>query len=975
MDSKLCPHCHTPNRAEGRFCISCGRPLADDQTVVMSASCPQCQTPVRPGARFCPACGGALKSPTEAAVQASAAELPTLVVRWPGGRSEKHSLSKQIFYVGRVPGNDIVLDFPTVSARHLKLDVTTSDILVTDLNSTNGTQLNGQLIPANIPQRWQLGDVIRVGDLRGNSLSMVLEGAAGEYAQTRPLGMHELAQFPQVLIGRDPSSQIHLDHPTVSRRHAEIVRRNGGFAIRDLGSANGTFVNGQRVTDWVTLGVGNVIQIGPFKLVYDVRLQGLTMLMSRGHRMDALDLGVQVANGRMILSDISLSVQAGEFAALVGGSGAGKSTLMKAMNGYNPATHGEMLIDGQDLYSNLDAYRMLMGYVPQDDIIHRELPVRLALWYAAKLRLPDASAGEIEERIQDVLRTVEMTAHAEKPVRVLSGGQRKRVSIAVELLAQPDILFLDEPTSGLDPGLEKKMMYDLNILADQGRTVVLVTHATANIEQCDHVAFLAQGRLAYYGPPAEAISFFDAYDFADIYVKLSEEVDPAEGKPAPPELQSHYRAIQSRSSSFDVQQGGNGKAPAMSAGLLWAEHYRQSSLYQKYVAARQPHGVSPVQPSGQRAYGMGVEPKKGLLPTLLAGVQRIAGRKPPKRTLEPGGRAVPHRDSYAPLPGERPKRARDSALRQVGILARRQFDLIRHDLRTLFILLIMMPVIALLFVMVSGKEDLTGRQLTMAEIQAELKAELAGAGVGEKEDYMPEPTARQLITMLGLAITQAGTFGAAYEIVKERAIFKRERAINLRVGAYVLAKVFILSCFAVIQVTSVLLILAIKVDLGFEPVFDFLPFGGLELFVTLLFAVLASIMLGLFVSAIVPTADVVLYVILIQLFVQIILSGTLFPLPDNPASKLVISHWTMNAMGSTIDIPALNDKSQVCQVVPQMGAGTEITCASAARDREDLGLDYEHSEEHLLTTWGALLAQTVVWGVATMLVQARKKTE
>lgn len=979
MSSKPCPHCQTPNRPSARFCANCGQSLAADQTVAPSANCPHCQAPVPQKAPLCPICGYPLQGRPAVTGKMELAGLPTLVVRWPGGQTEKHELSPEAIYIGRVPGNDIVLSFPTVSARHLRLDVTPGEILVTDLNSTNGTQLNGQQIPPSVPQPWQLGDVIRVGDLRGNSVSMILEGSAGERWQTRPLGMHELAHLSQALIGRDPSSQFHLNHPTVSWRHAEIVRHSGGFAIRDLDSSNGTFVNGQRVTEQVTLDFGDAIQIGPFKLVYDGQVQGLTTLMSRGHRLDAIELGMQVAEGRMILEEISLSVQMGEFAALVGGSGAGKSTLLKAMNGYNPATHGKMLIDGQDLYSNLDAYRMLMGYVPQDDIIHRELPVRLALWYAAKLRLPDASEGEIERRIQDVLAVVEMTEHVDKPVRVLSGGQRKRVSIAVELLAQPDLLFLDEPTSGLDPGLEKKMMYDLNRLADQGRTVVLVTHATANIEQCDHVAFLVQGHLAYYGPPDEAISFFQAQDFADIYLKLSQEVNPAEEKPPPPELQPYYEAVRARLSSLEGRQKGNGQTFHMPAGLLWAEHYRQSPFYQEYVASRQPHvtpadRTSRVVPSRQleRAPGSALRQVVSLVRCpfdLIQGTrlyQKYVARRQP--SIAPAGSVLPGAS------GKQPKRARDSTLRQIGILARRQFDLIRHDVRTLFILLLMMPVIALLFMMVSDKEDLTGKQLTPAQIEAELEAELEGAKMGEKVDYMPEPTATQLITMLGLAITQAGTFGAAYEIVKERAIFKRERAINLRVAAYILAKVLVLSSFAVIQVASVLLVLGLKVDLGFDPAFDIFPIGALELFVTLLFAVLASIMLGLFISAVVPSADVVLYVILIQLFVQIILSGTLFPLPDNPASKLVISQWTMNAIGSTVDLQKLNEESLVCQVVPVAGA-EKVICESAARDAEDLGLDYEHSTEHVLSCWGALLAQAIVWGGATTLVQARKKTE
>jgi len=929
MNGNLCPHCHTPNRPGSRFCIKCGKLLTVSQAAGASALCPRCRVPVRQGARFCPACGYPLSGPPAAAAGSSVG--PTLVVRWPGGQTEEHALAKQVVYVGRATSNDIVLNFPTVSAQHLRLDVAASGIRIMDLGSTNGTQLNGRRISPNVLQSWRPGDVIRVGDLRGNSVSMTLKGRAGDSLRTRALGMQDLAQLARVIVGRDPSSELHLDHPIVSWRHAELVRQNGGFVIRDLGSSNGTFVNGQRVTGWVTLGIGDVIQIGPFKLVYDGQAQGLAKSVSRGHRLDAIKLGMQVSGGRMILTDISLSVQAGEFVALVGGSGAGKSTLMKAMNGYNPATHGQMLIDGENLYPNLDAYRTLMGYVPQDDIIHKELPVRLALWYAAKLRLPDANAGEIEGRIQDVLRMVEMTEHADKPVRVLSGGQRKRVSIAVELLAQPDLLFLDEPTSGLDPGLEKKMMYDMNLLADQGRTVVLVTHATANIEQCNHVAFLVQGSLAYYGPPRDAISFFQARDFADIYLKLSEEVNPAEGKLAPPELQPYYQAVQARLSSSPDRQRGNGGVSRMPAGLLWAEHYRHSALHQKYVASRLPHVAQARQPSQN-------------------------------------------------VPGRRPKPARDSVLRQIWILARRQFDLIRHDIRTLFILLLMMPVIGLLFMMVSAKEDLTGKQLTPAQIEAELKAELADAEVGETASYMPEPDASTLITMLCLAMTQAGTFGAAYEIVKEGAIFKRERAINLRVGAYVLSKVIVLGCFAVVQVASVLLILSLKVDLDIDPILDFFPIGALELFVTLVFAVLASIMLGLFVSAIVPTPDVVLYVILVQLFVQIILSGTMFPLPNNPASKMVVSYWTMDAVGSTVDVQELNEESTRCIVVEKPlldGSGTEldIHCESAARDKEDLGLDYEHSSDHLLLDWGALLAQTVVWGGLTMWVQARKKTE
>lgn len=536
MSANLCRNCGAGNTGRARFCASCGKRLMAAQPPSTPANCPQCQVPLRPYASFCPTCGFNMANPPPGTGKvdpktqyiADPSGAPVLVVRWPGGNQQRHTLSGQRIIVGRLPVSDVQINSPMVSNRHFQLDIHTSGMTITDLNSTNGTQVNGHRIPPNVPHPLKSGDVVRVvGDLTGNSVSMIIETGTGESLRTLALGKLDMSKQTSMVIGRNPSCYLPLNHPTVSQRHAMIFKQNGGLAIRDLSSTNGTFVNGTRIKQ-VPLSSGDVVQIGPFKLVYDAQNQNLAQSMRLGHRLDAIQLGREVSGGKMILDKISLSIQSSQFVALVGGSGAGKSTLLKALNGYDQANHGHMLLDGEPLYPNLDMYRTQMGYVPQDDIIHRELPVKLALWYAAKLRLPDATPAEIEERIQEALKSVDMVEHASKRVNVLSGGQRKRVSIAVEMLARPTLFFLDEPTSGLDPGLEKKMMYDMNHLADEGRTVVMVTHATANIEQCDYVAFLSDGRLAYYGPPKDALTFYNVTDFADIYLQLSQEIDRRE---------------------------------------------------------------------------------------------------------------------------------------------------------------------------------------------------------------------------------------------------------------------------------------------------------------------------------------------------------------------------------------------------------------------------------------------------------------
>ncbi len=242
-------------------------------------------------------------------------------------------------------------------------------------------------------------------------------------------------------------------------------------------------------------------------------------------RLDLSNLSkdVDTKNGkRRILDNINLSILPREFIALVGGSGAGKSSLFDVLIG-SQRGEGQVQLNGHDFYKNYKNLRSQLGYVPQADILHPSLTVEKALEFAASLRLPaNLTPGERLSCIDAVLNTVSMNTDAVRKTRItdLSAGERKHVSIAVELLADPKLIYLDEATSGLDPGLEKKMMHTLRRVADEGRTVVLATQATDNIVQADHVAFLSEGKLVYFGPSEETLDFFEVEDFADIYQRI-----------------------------------------------------------------------------------------------------------------------------------------------------------------------------------------------------------------------------------------------------------------------------------------------------------------------------------------------------------------------------------------------------------------------------------------------------------------------
>jgi len=333
------------------------------------------------------------------------------------------------------------------------------------------------------------------------------------------------AERDEITIGRLPENDVVIKDPQVAGVHARMRNVEGRWVIYDENTDTGTYVNHQRIKV-AELKDGDEILIGTNKVFLDgFNVRGFSGRGGVG--IDAVNLTKTVKGGRRILNQVSLSIYPGEFVAVVGGSGAGKTSLLHALNGFSPATSGSVLYNGVNIYENPLLFRSVLGYVPQDDIVHGELTVERTLYYAAKLRLPrDTTSQEISERIDGVLAATGLSDRRQVEVRRLSGGQRKRVSVALELLARPRAIYLDEPTSGLDPALEGRFMALFRQLAEDGTTVLMSTHVTQSLRMCDKIVWMAPGGyLVFYGSPAEALRHFRVQNFGDIYALLETPED------------------------------------------------------------------------------------------------------------------------------------------------------------------------------------------------------------------------------------------------------------------------------------------------------------------------------------------------------------------------------------------------------------------------------------------------------------------
>lgn len=334
-----------------------------------------------------------------------------------------------------------------------------------------------------------------------------------------------------IKIGRSSDNDIVIPDVLASRHHATLIQGPSGTEIRDNRSINGTFVNGSRV-DSAFLSEGDTVTIGNVDLLFRdgtlVRRTETAAATATGG-LDVHGVTWTIENNKTLLDNISMSARPGTLTAVIGPSGAGKSTFARLVAGYTHPTTGQVSFEGHDVHAEYASLRSRIGMVPQDDVVHGQLTVRQALMYAAELRLPpDTTKADREQVVNEVLEELEMTKHLDTRVDKLSGGQRKRASVALELLTGPSLLILDEPTSGLDPALDRQVMTMLRQLADAGRVVLVVTHSLTYLDVCDQVLLLAPGgKTAFYGPPSQIGASMGTTNWADIFSSVAGDPDAA----------------------------------------------------------------------------------------------------------------------------------------------------------------------------------------------------------------------------------------------------------------------------------------------------------------------------------------------------------------------------------------------------------------------------------------------------------------
>ena len=661
--------------------------------------------------------------------------------------------------IGRDDGNDLTLDDDAVSRRHAVLRQTPAGAEIEDCGSANGTFVNGERLSGE-SRAVGAGDVLGLGGqvlhLLGDDETDVLEAgpATGKGA------WRLLVDDERLTVGRDPGNDVVLDDPNVSRWHLEVVRQGDGFAVHDLGSRNGTWVDGRRVGR-ARIDPGGSLRVGRFRIF--VEHDGLVGREDRREAcLEASSIRV-TRGGTDIVAGASFEVRSGELVAIIGRSGCGKTTLIKALAGVMEPDDGAVTLDGEPVRSHLPE----IGYLPQDESVHPQLTPREALGYAARLRLPsDVTDTEIEQLTARVLDDLDLAHRADTRIGRLSGGERRRTGLAAELLGRPAVLFLDEPTTGLDPGLEAQTMDMLAQLAERGPGVVVVTHATASLERCRRLVVMGPGGRPHFdGPPREALAHFGVERYEDIYAEV------ADATPPPP-------------------------------------------------AAR--------------------------------------------RDLEP-----PRGGSEA--------RALTGTFRQFQVLVARYAKTFVRDRRNLAITLLQVPILGVaLGLLLSGDVFARGRS-------------------GNPND------GAQILFLLSTTALWLGAIASAREIVKERGVLARERAVGVRLHAYLASKVTVIFGLIALETTALTAIVVSLRPLHAEPA----VYAHLFLLMVVTGCVAAA--MGLMISAAARSQDQATTFIPLALVPQLLFGGALVPVSKmgdlmGAVSNLMPSRWSFASLGTSVDL-------------------------------------------------------------------------
>lgn len=830
-------------------------------------------------------------------------EITVLEVTVAGAAGETRSLVRpdDTVTIGRDAANDLVVEGTLISRRHAEVIWNDDGWFLRDLGSRNGTYVDGEkaAFVAAVD-----GGAVHLGAADGPAVRFkvvtITEEAPRQPAAPAapPAAPREAALHPAgalIRLGRGPDNDIVLTDLRTSRHHAELRRIPTGYEVVDLGSRNGTFHNGKQVTRQA-MQPGDMISIGRHEFIFDgMRLHEFED--AGPSSLIADDLTVRIKDA-ILLDDVSFALTEGSLMAVIGPSGCGKSTLVKAVAGLRPASQGTVRYDGRDLYADYAELRYRIGMVPQDDVLHRQLTVRRALRFAAALRFADdVPRKERRVRVAEVLRTLNLTERAKMRIDKLSGGQRKRVSVALELLTEPSLLFLDEPTSGLDPALDKEVMEELRELADKGRTVAVVTHNVMHLDLCDRVLVLTVGgRMGYFGPPGELLSFFGAEDYAEVFREVTTNAEHWHRAYRSSELYTRYVTAQ-------IAEAPLPKPAAVERVTVPMPRDPASTAASPAPAAGAPGAGAPgaaattVLPAGG-----------GAVPDSDTAEQAMPTRPVAAVTPAPGGAAAPVATSE-PDPGGggggtgRPARAVGRARVKLGGASLRSRALHPAAPVRQFLTL------CLRMFWVIGAD----RGLALFTVGLPLALALLTRTVPGENGMAPGLTrysleAQRLLVVLAVGAAFLGTAAAIREIVNESTIYKRERAVGLSAGAYLASKVFVFSIIIVAQ-TALFTWLAL---LGKNPPKNPLIFKEhwlLEIGIPVALVALASMAFGLLVSALAKTTEQTTPVLVVVVMAQLVLSGGLFELDGQKVLQQIAwlfpTRWGLAAGASTVDLQAM----------------------------------------------------------------------